>query len=64
MKNSGLFELIGVNNFSPNIHEAISNASKLVNKKQCINCNKSIFQECAHLSKVDKIAMKPVDIAP
>ncbi len=58
IKNSGLYDRIGAENFSSNIQKAITHATNLVNQKQCALCNKFAFQECVNLSKIRDVKVK------
>lgn len=50
IRNSGLFEVIGPENFFTHTHEAIAAATELINHEQCKSCRRFAFQECGGLS--------------
>jgi SulP family sulfate permease len=50
VRNSGLFQVIGAENFYADTHEAIVAATKLINHDQCKFCRRFAFQECSGLS--------------
>lgn len=52
MKNSGLFEVIGKENFHNNMQKAIANATSLIEKEKCQSCSNYAFHECSKLSTI------------
>lgn len=54
MKNSGLFEVIGKENFHYNMQKAIASATRFIDKEKCQSCCNFAFYECSSLSKDKK----------
>lgn len=57
IRNSGLLEVIGKENFFEHTHEAIQAATKLINHEQCKSCHHFAFQECSALASEELVVV-------